>query len=376
MSNILEETQIHLNGNAVLIKGNDSTVGLYKVLFEVNDIERYRFAIKYKTKEKTNELKFTIKENHKKQALRYWFDIQFGYVLRNIETDDRVQFYSSDNTCFNINDSPLVNSTIDTVLNQLDGDDILEKLKCSNSKWSIENIYEYVLLTTPIPEVSIGASVILPDFIKNSKSIVSFHFARYKYPEIRLDRLSKKAKDLYKDYYKTNVKKCYPKLDIQELKEIESHFFVNVNIYRFDGKKAVMERHSAQVSLEVKKTRLNSSQLKYSRFFGIMANLDDAKVQKRLRLQLLECFDVLPIYGFSSSSYDINIIKKYPPQVLKHSKTMEIKCHKLQDINPLIGDTMNILYEKTANKETALKQWDIPQDQFGVVSFIQLKTVK
>ena len=121
-----------------------------------------------------DELKFTIKENHKKQALRYWFDIQFGYVLRNIETDDRVQFYPSDNTCFNINDSPLVNSTIDTVLNQLDGDDILEKLKCSNSKWSIENIYEYVLLTTPIPEVSIGASVILPDFIKNSKSIVSF----------------------------------------------------------------------------------------------------------------------------------------------------------------------------------------------------------
>ncbi|EGF78555.1 hypothetical protein BATDEDRAFT_26683 [Batrachochytrium dendrobatidis JAM81] len=238
--------QIHLNGNAVLIKGNDSTVGLYKVLFEVNVIERYRFAIKYKTKEKTNELKFTIKENHKKQALRYWFDIQFGYVLRNIETDDRVQFYPSDNTCFNINDSPLVNSTIDTVLNQLDGDDILEKLKCSNSKWSIENIYEYVLLTTPIPEVSIGASVILPDFIKNSKSIVSFHFARYKYPEIRLDRLSKKAKDLYKDYYKTNVKKCYPKLDIQELKEIESHFFVNVNIYRFNGKKAVMERHSGK----------------------------------------------------------------------------------------------------------------------------------
>ena len=54
MSNILEETQIYLNGNVVLTKGNDSTVGLYKVLFEVNGIERYRFAIKYKTKEKTS----------------------------------------------------------------------------------------------------------------------------------------------------------------------------------------------------------------------------------------------------------------------------------------------------------------------------------
>ncbi|EGF76579.1 hypothetical protein BATDEDRAFT_28413 [Batrachochytrium dendrobatidis JAM81] len=259
MSNILEETQIYLNGNVVLTKGNDSTVGLYKVLFEVNDIERYRFAIKYKTKEKT-----------------------------------------------------------------------MFKLK-----WSIENIYEYVLLTTPIPEVSIGASVILPDFIKNIKSIVSFQyvtnnlcfwycFARYKYPEIRLDRLSKKAKDLYKDYYKTNVKKCYPKLDIQELEEIESHFFVNVNIYRFNGKKAVMERHSGHKYLQ-------SLYSKYSRFFVMMANLDDAKVQKRLRLQLLEWLGVLAIYGFNSSSYDIDIIKKYPPQVLKHSKKHGnvSKCEKL-----------------------------------------------
>ncbi|OAJ32746.1 hypothetical protein BDEG_28631 [Batrachochytrium dendrobatidis JEL423] len=61
-----------------------------------------------------------------------------------------------------------------------------------------------------------------------------------------------------------------------------------------------------------------------------MANLDDAKVQKRLRLQLLEWLDVLAIYGFNSSSYDINIIKKYPPQVLKHSKKHAnvSKCEK------------------------------------------------
>ncbi|OAJ43220.1 hypothetical protein BDEG_26593 [Batrachochytrium dendrobatidis JEL423] len=82
--------------------------------------------------------------------------------------------------------------------------------------------------------------------IKGNDSTVGLYKVLFEYPEIRLDRLSKKAKDLYKDYYKTNVKKCYPKLDIQELEEIESHFFVNVNIYRFNGKKAVMERHSGK----------------------------------------------------------------------------------------------------------------------------------
>lgn len=72
-------------------------------------------------------------------------------------------FIFSDNTSFfNVNELPLVNTSIDLVLSQLDGDNLLEKLKRPNSKWSIESIYEYVLLTTPLPEVPIGSSVILP----------------------------------------------------------------------------------------------------------------------------------------------------------------------------------------------------------------------
>ena len=56
-------------------------------------------------------------------------------MLRNIETDERIQFYPSDNTSFfNVNDLPLVNTSIDVVLNQLDGDDLLEKLQRPNSK--------------------------------------------------------------------------------------------------------------------------------------------------------------------------------------------------------------------------------------------------
>ena len=70
--------------------------------------------------------------------------------------------------------------------------------------------------------------------------------ARHRYPEIRLARLSTKAKDLYKDYYKIKGNKNYSGVDIQELDEIEDYFIVNINIYRFNGKKAVMERHSTK----------------------------------------------------------------------------------------------------------------------------------
>jgi stress-induced morphogen len=203
-----------------------------------------------------DELKLRIQENHTNQTLRYWFDSQLGYVLRNIESDERIQFYPSDNTSFfDVNDLPLVNTSIDLVLNQFDGDDLLEKLKRPNSKWRVESIYEYVLLTTPLPEVPIGSSVILPDFIRNSKSIVSFQnvpynlcfwycLAHQRYTELRLDRLSTKAKNLYKDFYKSKAGKMYSGVEIQELDQIETHFSVNINVYRFNGKKAVMERHS------------------------------------------------------------------------------------------------------------------------------------
>jgi ribosomal protein L37AE/L43A len=68
--------------------------------------------------------------------------------------------------------------------------------------------------------------------------------AHLRHPELRLDRLATKAKDLYKDYYKISVNKNYPGMDIQGLDKIEDYFGVNIHVYRFNGKKALMERHS------------------------------------------------------------------------------------------------------------------------------------
>jgi hypothetical protein len=46
-----------------------------------------------------------------------------------VETDERMQFYPSGNTSFfNTNDRPLINCSVDDILQQLEGDDILERL--------------------------------------------------------------------------------------------------------------------------------------------------------------------------------------------------------------------------------------------------------
>jgi hypothetical protein len=42
------------------------------------------------------------------------------------------------------------------------------------------------------------------------------------------------------------------------------------------------------------------------------------------------------------------------------------KCYKQNDINPLTGDKMNALYEKTMRKEGNLSKWDTKSNQFGV----------
>ncbi|OAJ40907.1 hypothetical protein BDEG_24590 [Batrachochytrium dendrobatidis JEL423] len=175
---------------------------------------------------------------------------------RNVETDERMQFYPSVNTSFfNINGHPLVSNTVDGVLEKLGGDDILERLKRPNSKWNIDSIYEYVLLTTPLEEIPIGASITLPDFIKKSKGIFSLEnipnnmclwycLARHKFSDLQLDRLATKAKELFKSYYTFKPDQSYCGVEMQELDTIENHFDVNINVYRFNGTKAVMERHS------------------------------------------------------------------------------------------------------------------------------------
>jgi hypothetical protein len=72
---------------------------------------------------------------------------------------------------------------------------------------------------------------------------------------------------------------------------------------------------------EIRKKYLHMLYPKYCAFFKEIAKIDDEKIRKMLRKDLLNWLDEIPVYGFNSSSYDLNVIKKYLPQVLaKHSK--------------------------------------------------------
>jgi hypothetical protein len=198
-------------------------------------------------------LKQTIRKNHTEQRLRYWFDIQFGYVLRNVETGEQINYTPSQNTSFFDGNQVMVNTDISVVLDQIHQDSITEQMTRPNTKYSIKRIYEYVILTTPIPDIPIGAMVELPSFIKNSRSIISFEdvpnnlcfwycLAHHKYRLKRLDRLDGTVKELFKEYYK-NTPKNYQGVDEDELEAIENHFSIKINVYVATEHKVQMARH-------------------------------------------------------------------------------------------------------------------------------------
>ena len=118
-----------------------------------------------------------IQINHRRQTLRYRFDIQLGFHLRNIETDEIMTFYPSENTSIfrESEQIPLINTSVDHLIKDLEQSSLIERLKRPNSKWSVDNVYEYVLLTTPLQGMPIGSKIKLPDYILKSKSIISFN---------------------------------------------------------------------------------------------------------------------------------------------------------------------------------------------------------
>jgi hypothetical protein len=61
-----------------------------------------------------DDLYENIRQNHQRQKYQYRFDIQFGLILRNNQTDETRQYYPSYNTSF-YNDSgiPIINNSIE-----------------------------------------------------------------------------------------------------------------------------------------------------------------------------------------------------------------------------------------------------------------------
>jgi hypothetical protein len=253
-------------------------------LFKENRVleyERYVRKHKIKTPSKTtsitrlqfngiDELHETLKQIHQRQTNQYRLDIWLGYKLRNIETGLEREFIPSYNCSLFSTGSPIINTSINHILEDLNCENLVEKTKRINSKWSFDSFTEYVVLVTEIEQVLIGASIKLPDYIKKSKSIISFEsvqnnlcfwfcLARHLNPNSRLDRLTSIAKTLFKDYYKFEVGNEYKGVEIEELIEIEKHFQLDINIYSYSKEQVTLERNSGGVFGNIMNLNLYSS---------------------------------------------------------------------------------------------------------------------
>ena len=203
------------------------------------------------------DLHDNIRFNHNNQLLRYRLDIQFGYVLRNVATGEIKTFYRSTNSSYYNNyHIPLINDSVEEIIYNLDEHKLVEGIKRTSSSWSVDSIYEYVILTTPLEGMPIGSKINLPDFILKKRCIISFNsseknlcfwncLAYHNCPGINKDRIYTPSVNLYKLYYKVNrIDSQYKGVDFEELSDIETFFQVNINIYRYQGDRALMERHS------------------------------------------------------------------------------------------------------------------------------------
>ena len=104
------------------------------------------------------------------------FRSELGYYLVNTETSKVQYFYPSENTSFyDLGEQPIINTSVDLVLNDIHNiETIIENIKRESTKWMFERLYEYVILTTPLPDKPIGSNILLPKEIKDKKCIIGF----------------------------------------------------------------------------------------------------------------------------------------------------------------------------------------------------------
>jgi G:T-mismatch repair DNA endonuclease (very short patch repair protein) len=81
---------------------------------------------------------------------------------------------------------------------------------------------------------------------------------------------------------------------------------------------------TAEHALELMIDEMNQIRMKYiselyktyEPFFGQISKLQDEKIIKQVRRKLLEWIDAIPVYGFNSSGYDINVFRKFLPKIM------------------------------------------------------------
>jgi hypothetical protein len=81
----------------------------------------------------------------------------------------------------------------------------------------------------------------------------------------------------------------------------------------------------------------------YEPFFQQISKLQDEKIMKQVQRKLFEWIDTIPVYGFNSSGYDINVFRKYLAKVLSKFQKIHGNISKAEKECILSG--MDILME-------------------------------
>ena len=113
---------------------------------------------------------------HQEQRVAYKYNLQFSYILRNIETDELRLYYHGNNSRFH-ETPPLVEKDpdLDKEIEKYEAADIFEStiVQRPNTKWQLERIVGFAVHVYPIRGRMLGAkSVQLPEFLRNIQSVI------------------------------------------------------------------------------------------------------------------------------------------------------------------------------------------------------------
>ena len=77
---------------------------------------------------------------------------------------------------------------------------------------------------------------------------------------------------------------------------------------------------------EIRNRYIHKLSIKYNPYFKQIHQIDERKERIYLMRQLLDWIESMPVYGFNSSAYDLNVVKKHLPNILikNAAKNMEI----------------------------------------------------
>ena len=183
------------------------------------------------------------------QTTAFKINVSFGFILRNIETDERKYYYSSGNTRifeqpFLVKDRP----TFQTFYEALKEFDSLEhaKERRPNTKWVLEIVTNATYFVYRLKDHPIGAGTKLPDFILHNQAIVSLVtnpntlkpytdnlcFFRCLALQKGSHRkvLERKTLELYKQFT-DQTSRDFKGIRLNELCDIEDLFSVNIVVY-------------------------------------------------------------------------------------------------------------------------------------------------